>query len=89
MKTNLNQSIMDGSDVKVSPSEVLEEKSDSWHLPIDSMDFAKKLDNEDPLSSFRQLFSFPQKREHNCAHSVNTDAGKFVSFKLFHQTDFQ
>lgn len=46
-----------------NPQRVLKEKSLIWNLPLDSIDFAARLDQEDPLSSFRTLFSFPKKSE--------------------------
>ena len=45
------------------PERVLKEKSLIWNLPVDSLAFASRLDHEDPLSSFRSLFTFPKKSE--------------------------
>ncbi|KAG8180527.1 hypothetical protein JTE90_007480 [Oedothorax gibbosus] len=36
--------------------------SSSWSLDIDSKEFAKKLDDEDPLKEFRKRFHYPKKK---------------------------
>src|SRR5437870_5422861 len=63
------------------PSHVLKEKSLLWSLPIDSREFALRLDKEDHLSSFRSLFCFPKKRisgdedENNCLYFCGHSLG--------------
>ena len=43
------------------PQRVLKEKSLIWGLALDSVEFAARLDQEDPLSSFRSLFAIPRR----------------------------
>ncbi|XP_015789048.1 kynureninase [Tetranychus urticae] len=45
------------------PSAVLREKAIIWGIPVESFEFAQRMDNEDPLSQFRKLFCFPKKRD--------------------------
>ncbi|GFQ90933.1 hypothetical protein TNCT_250741, partial [Trichonephila clavata] len=36
-------------------------KSKTWSLDIDSEEFAKQMDREDPLKDFRKRFHYPKK----------------------------
>lgn len=44
-----------------SPFQVLREKSVEWKVNISSPEFARKLDQEDHLTSFRDQFCIPSK----------------------------
>lgn len=60
------------------PFRMLKEKSLAWNLPVDSLDFASHLDEEDHLRKFRELFSFPQKSgipngKENCWNDYNVN----------------
>lgn len=46
-----------------NPSLVLKEKSLQHDLAIDSLEFAQRLDEDDKLASFRDLFTFPLKKD--------------------------
>lgn len=46
-----------------NPSQVLKEKSILFDRPIDSLEFAQKLDQEDKLATFRDLFTIPLKKD--------------------------
>lgn len=46
-----------------NPVVVLKEKSIIWNTDIDSPEFAERLDDEDRLSGFRDLFTFPKKTD--------------------------
>jgi len=45
------------------PINVLSEKSLIWAVPIESQEFARRMDDEDQFSSFRELFTFPKKKD--------------------------
>lgn len=45
------------------PGHVLREKSLIWDLPVDGLEFAARMDDEDPMAPFRQLFTFPKMRD--------------------------
>lgn len=44
-----------------SPVSVFREKSTQWGVAIESAEFARRMDQEDPLASFREQFAFPKK----------------------------
>lgn len=44
-----------------SPVSVFREKSSKWGVAIESAEFARRMDQEDPLRSFRDQFTFPKK----------------------------
>jgi hypothetical protein len=45
------------------PVNVFREKSLIWSVPIESQEFARRMDGEDQFASFRELFSFPKKKD--------------------------
>jgi hypothetical protein len=45
------------------PVNVFKEKSLIWTVPIESQEFARRMDGEDQFASFRELFSFPKKKD--------------------------
>lgn len=46
-----------------NPSLVLKEKSLMFGHPIDSIEFAQSLDQDDKLGTFRDLFTIPLKKD--------------------------
>lgn len=59
-----------------NPSLVLKEKSLMFGQPIDSYEFAQRLDQEDKLATFRDLFTIPLKKD--------LPHGKFVIHLYLH-----
>ena len=50
---------------EIFPSAVSHEfssRSKTWTMEIDSLDFALRLDKEDPLQNFRKLFNYPKRK---------------------------
>lgn len=50
---------------EIFPSAVSHEfsgRSKTWSIEVDSLDFAMRLDKEDPLQSFRKLFNYPKRK---------------------------
>lgn len=48
---------------KQLPITVLRAKSHQWNAPIDTLDFARRMDEEDRFGPFRQMFSLPKKKD--------------------------
>lgn len=62
-------------------------KSKTWSLDIDSEDFAKQMDSEDPLKDFRKRFHYPKKRflmnvDPNSMENENEEAIYFCGHSL-------
>lgn len=55
--------MMDEIDFNVFPIEKLRSLAEQWKIDLDSDDFALKLDQNDPLRTYRDQFYIPKKKD--------------------------
>lgn len=61
LDSKMNSHACNGIDKSLlTPQDILNQKSEQWRTPMTSEDFARKLDEDDPLRSIRDEFHFPK-----------------------------
>lgn len=60
VSANMSGLMSNGKDSHSTPQDLLEYQAEKWQISMTDEQFAKKLDENDPLKSFRNEFFFPK-----------------------------
>ena len=56
----MSELVCNGKDLHLTPQDLLENQANKWQVSMTDEQFARKLDENDPLKSFRNEFFYPK-----------------------------